>query len=129
MPRDLRYEEPPRLEQAEALRVLREGSSEEVARALLAVVLHEEDFGFALSLVVDCARSDRPEIRGIGVLCLGHLARIHGRIPEDPVLQLVEAALSDESSYVRGQAENAADDIAMFVPAVGRKLRCRSSTQ
>lgn len=122
-PTTLRYEEPTPLERDEVHRILREGSTEEIERALVAVALLEEDFDFALSVILGCAKSDEPGVRGTAILGLGHLARIHRRIPADPVADLVQAALADENAYVRGQAESAADDIAMFVPGVGRRLR------
>jgi hypothetical protein len=119
----MQYEEPAPLRHEEVLRILREGSGEEIERALIAVALLDENFDFGLSVVLQCAMSDQPSVRGTAILCLGHLARIHGRIPEDPVVDLVKAALVDENEYVRGHAESAADDIALFVPSVGRRLR------
>jgi len=87
------------------------------------VALLDEDFEFGLSVVLGCATSKQPALRGTAILCLGHLARIHRRMPEHPVVDLVQAALEDENAYVRGHAESAADDIAFFVPSVGRRLR------
>lgn len=122
-PTKLQYEEPTPLTHEEALRILREGSGEEIEHALVAVALLDEDFDFGLSVVLRCATSEQPGVRGTAILCLGHLARIHRRLPEHPVGDLVQAALEDENAYVRGQAENAADDIEMFVPSVGWRFR------
>lgn len=123
----MQYEELNRLSRDEVLEGLRVANPEDLERLLISVALLEEDFEFALSVVLRCTRSEHAGVRGTAVLCLGHLARIHGTVPEDPVVEIVGAALHDESAYVRGQAENASDDIAQFVPDVGRKIR-RGST-
>ena len=45
----------------------------------------------------------------------GHIARIHGLLNESTVKPVIEAALRDESEYVRGQANSAANDVAFFL--------------
>lgn len=116
LPTKLLYKDPAPLTRQEVFHIMREGSEDDVANALVSVALLDEDFDFALSIVLRCAASNQPGVRGTAVLCLGHLARIHRRLPEDPVNALVQSALRDEDVYVRGHAESAADDIEMFVP-------------
>jgi HEAT repeat protein len=119
----LTYEEPSPISKAEVQRILSLGASEEIEKTLVAVAFHEKDFEFALQSVLACAASADAGIRGTAILCLGHLARIHGRLPDDSAIDIVRAGLSDPSEYVRGQAENAADDIELFVPSIGRRIR------
>ena len=117
------YEEPRPMRREEAEQLLLSGVSGDVERALLAVALHESDLGFASGVVFAGAQSTDAAVRGTALLCIGHLARLHGILPEQPTLRLVQAGLKDDDEYVRGQAENAADDLLVFVPEVGRKLR------
>jgi len=119
----LTYEEPVPVSRPAITRILSSGTPDEIENALVAIALHEEDFEFALATVLKCAASSEEAIRGTAILCLGHLARIHGRLPDQPVIELVRQALRDTSEYVRGQAENAVDDIELFVPTVGRRIR------
>ncbi|MFD2746022.1 hypothetical protein ACFSTH_06775 [Paenibacillus yanchengensis] len=53
-------------------------------------------------------------IRGIAVLCFGHIARIHGVVNKELVIPLINDALQDESEFVRGHAYSALEDITMF---------------
>jgi len=117
------YEEPQPTPRSEIQRKLAAGAPEEVERTLVSVAFHEENFDIALQAVLSCADSPNASIRGTAILCLGHLARIHGQLPEEPVTDIVRSGLRDRSEYVRGQAENAADDIEIFVPSVGRSIR------
>lgn len=122
-PSRLLYKEPTPLTHEDVLHIVRGGSSEDIAHALVAVALLDDDFDFALSTVLRCAASEDAGVRGTAILCLGHLARIHRRLPEDPVNNLVQLALDDDNMYVRGQAENAAGDIEMFIPGKEWKFR------
>lgn len=116
------YEEPTPIPRVEIQRKLSEGAPDEVVRTLVSVAFYE-DSEFALDAILSYARSPNASIRGTAILCLGHLARIHGFLPKEPVCEIVRAGLRDQSEYVRGHAESAADDIEIFVPAVGRSIR------
>lgn len=72
--------------------------------------------GQAERICRDLARHAHPNVRGNAILGFGHLARTAGIIwkPKD-VRALVEAGLADPDSYVRGQAEAAADDLRHFL--------------
>jgi hypothetical protein len=122
----LEYEEPRPLTRADVEQALSGGQTEEIERALVAVALHEQDVEWAAAVMIRAAGGTDSAVRGTAILCFGHLARIHGRIPSsDIVVELVRAGLTDPDDYVRGQAHNAADDIEMFVPELKRKLRSR----
>jgi len=54
-------------------------------------------------------------VRGNAILGFGHLARRFRRLDRQTVEPLVTAALSDQSEFVRGQAEAASDDIGFFL--------------
>lgn len=54
-------------------------------------------------------------IGGHALLSFGHLARRFGEMPSDPVYGLVVQGLNDPDSFVRGQADAAADDLSQFL--------------
>ncbi|MCC4607776.1 hypothetical protein LL967_07815 [Xanthomonas campestris pv. zinniae] len=53
------------------------------------------------------------DIRGLALTCLGHVARISGKINSDLVFPVLKKMLLDES--LGGRAQDALDDIEMFV--------------
>ncbi len=116
------YVDPQPIEREEVLRILSSGKTEDIEATLISVALLDDCYEFALSTIIQGASSTTAAIRGTAILCLGHLARIHKQLPEDPVLDIVRAGLIDDNTYVRGQAENAADDIATFIPKLARKI-------
>lgn len=66
------------------------------------------------TLCLRLAERADPNVRGNAVLDLGHLARRFGHLSAAAV-SVVETARSDGSTYVRGQAEAAPDDVGSFV--------------
>ena len=77
---------------------------------------YDEAEQFLLSL---CDNAD-PNIRGISILGLGHLARVH-RQSSNEAVSVVQKALKDTDSYVSGHADSAADDIAQFTKFMVKK--------
>lgn len=62
------------------------------------------------------ARHQNFNVRGNAILGFGHLGRTAGVIhAADEVRALVQAALTDDDAYVRGQADSAASDLAFFL--------------
>lgn len=86
----------------------------ELLRAVLAVALRSEDYGWASSICLRLAGHHHFNVRGNAILGFGHLARRFGRL--DPVAQgIIEAGLGDADPYVRGHAHDAADDVQQFL--------------
>ncbi|WP_123744205.1 hypothetical protein [Saccharothrix texasensis] len=54
-------------------------------------------------------------LRRLAATCLGHLARIHGKITRGTVVPALQALLSDR--VLGGTAQDALDDIEQFAPA------------
>ncbi|WP_438351661.1 hypothetical protein ACP8HI_00790 [Paenibacillus sp. FA6] len=52
-------------------------------------------------------------VRGIAILCFGHIARIHGTVNKELVIPLINNGLKDESKFVRGHTHSALDDLNM----------------
>lgn len=119
----LNYDQPEKVSRETLRELLSSNRDDSVVRALLSMTFHEQNEALVLSELYKHVRSESQAIRGIAILCLGHAARIHGRIPAEPTIEIVKSGLADFDDYVRGYAESAADDIAMFVPKVGRVLR------
>lgn len=87
----------------------------ELIYAVLSAALYADDPDWAQGICVRLAEHEHFNVRGNAVLGFGHLARIHRQLNEDLVKPLIEAALADESEYVRGQANDAADDVEFYL--------------
>jgi len=87
----------------------------ELLYAVLAAALHSDDPNWAEEICLRLAKHEHFNVRGNAILGFGHIARIHQLLNEGRVKPLIEAALKDESEYVRGQAHAAADDVGFFL--------------
>ncbi|MDK8183362.1 CPCC family cysteine-rich protein [Paenibacillus sp. UMB4589-SE434] len=83
-------------------------------KGLISLALHADDGEFVQELMVRYSQHRNENIRGIAILCFGHIARIHRSVNKELIIPLIHHALKDESSFVRGHAHSALDDINMF---------------
>jgi hypothetical protein len=81
---------------------------------LLSLALNTDDGEFVQDLMVQYSQHKNENIRGIAILCFGHIARIHRALNKELIIPLINDALSDESKFVRVHAHSALDDIKMF---------------
>ena len=109
-----RYEEIPDYDRRMAIQELESGAVDRVVRALLSLAHTDPDRPWVESLCSHYAESTDWNIRGIAVLCFGHLARVHRKLDTETAVPIVIRALDDPSDFVRGQADTALSDILMF---------------
>ena len=121
--RRLEYSEPKPLAHDEALAIFAGAIPEAIQDALVSIALLEKDLRWAYSMILRGARMPHSGIRGTALLCIGHLARIHRMLPGDEVVGLINEGLVDDDAYVRGQSENAADDLQMYLPDLARGVK------
>ena len=107
----MKYEEITELSKTEIEAAILRDNPDELLYAVLSAALYSEDSAWAEDVCVRLATHEHYNVRGNAILGFGHIARIHEKLDEAKIKPLVEAALEDESEYVRGQAENAKDDI------------------
>jgi hypothetical protein len=108
------YEPIPEYDRDTALREMESAVTERVTRALLALAFYDSDWHFVQSLCITHSKNPDQNIRGIAILCLGHLARIHKRLQTEVAVPQVIEGLQDSNDYVRRCAEDALEDILMF---------------
>ena len=87
----------------------------ELLYAVLSAALNSDDQRWAEGVCLRLSNHEHFNVRGNAIQGLGHIARIHGRLNEIKVKPVIEAAFKDQSDYVRGQADNAADDVEFFL--------------
>jgi len=110
---DLIFDNPPVISRAEAEAVFASGQPGLVSRVLVQVSLHDPDWRWVQEVCVRFTDDADLSIRGVAATCLGHLARLHRTIDVDTVLPALERLSQDPKT--RGQAEDALDDIAIFL--------------
>jgi len=111
----MRYEaiEPRNKEEVES--AISRNDADELPHAVLSAALYTDDPTWAEDVCFRLVKHEHSNVRGNAILGFGHIARIHRRLDEGRVKPLLEAALRDESDYVRGQADAAADDVVSFL--------------
>jgi len=110
----MKYEPIDPLSRAEVEAALARDDPEELLKAVVAVALHSEDLDWASSVCMRLASHAHFNVRGNAILGLGHLARRYDRL-DSAAREVIEAGLRDADSYVRGQADAAADDVQHFL--------------
>jgi hypothetical protein len=98
---------------------------EKLGPMIVAAALCEEDFDFVQRICVQLSSHSDEIVRGNAVLAFGHLARLFEALSDEAV-DIVRDRLRDPSSYVRGQAHAAADDLSHFL---GIEVRAEGELQ
>lgn len=117
------YWEPELLTKEQVIDILSIGSIEDLEKALISMVFSEIDIEFKRNIIFKYARDNNDALRGTAILCIGHLARIHGELPKTETIKIILKGIVDSSLYVRNQTESALDDIDIFIPALGKEIR------
>ena len=110
-----KYEEITELSREAVEQALREGVAETLLRVVIAVSMYDADWDYAQDLCVRLSSHPHFNVRGNAVLGFGHIARVHRQLDRALVQPIIQAALRDESDYIRGQAVSAMDDTAFFL--------------
>ncbi|WP_411349806.1 CPCC family cysteine-rich protein [Paenibacillus sp. WLX2291] len=98
-----------------AIQMIQSNDPEQIVNGLLALSMNAHDGAFAQQYMLQYSQHDNENVRGIAILGLGHIARIHGTLDQARVLPIIEKALQDTSEFVRGHADSAIDDISHFL--------------
>ncbi|HZU31954.1 MAG TPA: hypothetical protein VFB79_12620 [Candidatus Angelobacter sp.] len=111
----MKYEPIPVLSKTEIENAIRRDDPQELPYAVLSAALYSSDQEWAQDVCLRLAQHSHFNIRGNAILGFGHIARIHRNLDQPRIRPLIEQALFDPHAYVRGHAEDAADDIEHFL--------------
>lgn len=107
------YHEVLPLERDELENLIGSGNEAAVVEALLSAAFFDPDWRWVQQLCVSHLEDMNENVRCNAAICLGHVARIHGRIELEMIVPRLKSMLADP---VTGPyAEDALDDIAHFV--------------
>lgn len=107
------YVEPPEASREAFAIALASGQATEIADALVGLVLSDPDWEFAEITCLALLGHSESQIRGLAVTCLGHVARVHGRIDVAAVSAAIETAAARDPAVAR-RAADALDDIRQY---------------
>jgi len=111
----MKYEPIPVLSRKEIEDTIRRNDPQELLYAVLSAALYSDDQEWAQDVCLCLALHPHMNVRGNAILGFGHIARVHHYLDRKRVQPIIEQALLDPDAYVRGHAEDAADDIAHFL--------------
>lgn len=109
----MKYKAEGRTSWERASEVFASGDVGEISAALVAVALNDSNWRWVQNRCLEFLNNDNFEIRGVAATCLGHIARIHGRLDEDKVMPALRERLNDQA--ISGRIEDAIEDIGMFL--------------
>lgn len=84
-----------------------------IASDMIGFVYGEKNWKEAERVILECLDDERSTVREIAVTCIGHIARIHGKINREAVGK--KFANMKKNSQINGKIEDSLDDIDIFV--------------
>lgn len=110
----MKYVEPRPADRETLAAAIDGGDGQTIAQALLGVTYNDPDPEWVQDMCLHLI-ADHPDtgVRAIAITCLGHLARIHGRLDVGKVRPVLSALRADPD--LGGRAEDALDDVDRFV--------------
>lgn len=94
--------------------LLNSSDPKKVTETLLYIAYNIKDIGWAEEQFMRMAASSDDDISGLALTCLGHLARINGKINKNVVIPFLKKKMSHSNDIISSRAEDALDDINMF---------------
>lgn len=93
---------------------LKSTDSDVVINALMYLCFNIRDPDWVQDKCIDAIEKGmNNDIRGLGITCIGHVARIYAKVNTEKVIPILKSTLSDSS--LAGRAQDALDDIDTFV--------------
>jgi len=109
----MKYQDPPLFNRQDAEKAFSTTDVKSICEALVSVAFNDSDWKWVQNKCLEFLSKGSPEVRGVAVTCLGHIARIHRQLDKEKVFNALRRYLDDSS--ISGQVEDTLDDIDMFV--------------
>ena len=87
---------------------------ETVIETLLYIAYNIKDIQWAEQQLIKMANAQDADVSGLALTCLGHIARINGKISKETVIPFLIDKANSENEIISSRAEDALDDINMF---------------
>ena len=83
-----------------------------ICQTLVSLAFHEPDWQWTQNRCIEFLQSGDMNIAGVSATCLGHIARIHGKLEKEKVIAALRLKL--DRNEIAGVVEDALDDISIF---------------
>lgn len=93
-------------------KILQFEDKEVVTKKLLEITFNNENWKWVQEMCLKLLDNKDEDIKGLAVTCIGHIARIHGKIDKEKVLKAFFDRKGDKT--IAGRIEDAMEDIEMF---------------
>ncbi|MFE8103320.1 hypothetical protein RBA63_12415 [Brenneria goodwinii] len=93
---------------------LKSNNLAKISEALLYIAHNINDVEWAEKKIMEMANDSNEDISGLALTCLGHIARINGRISKEIVIPFLKEKMNNTNKTLASRAEDALDDINMF---------------
>lgn len=100
---------------ADIEKVIEENKAEDLLYVPIVISMDSPDYEWSEKICISLSSHENFNVRGNAILGFSHLARTSGKLNLAKVLPIVSKALSDQSDYVRGQAQESAEDIKHYL--------------
>jgi hypothetical protein len=110
----MQYEPLPDWCESEVQAVIQRGEPHELLYVPLVVSMNPPSRVYAEQICIRFASHSDPNVRGNAMEGFGHIARLFGSLNKRLIEPVIEAGMTDPHDWVRGKAENAADEIEWF---------------
>jgi hypothetical protein len=111
----MKFHDPALRSTSEAKVLIESDSAEVVCEGIVTLVSGGEDWLEAQEVCLKATRHSDIRVRRVSVTCLGHVARLHGRLDLDRVLPTLDEMRSVPE--LTGAVDDALDDIRRYVVA------------
>jgi hypothetical protein len=118
----LKYSEPKPFSRQEALEILEGKNIKQICDVLIGITFHGNDRKWIESILINNSKHNHPDVRGLVATCIGHVARIFGKLSSKTMMPILRNLLKDSNDYVRGCAMDAEEDIKIFIK---RKIKSK----
>ncbi len=108
----LEYQAPMEVSPSQRADDLASGDERKIADAMLFCALNGEDYEFTSKALVLCSRSEDVSIRALAVICISHILRVFGRIPEGNAEDILVSAATSGLNPLTGNAQSVLEDLS-----------------
>ncbi|MBN8858972.1 MAG: hypothetical protein J0H29_11325 [Sphingobacteriales bacterium] len=86
---------------------------EKITTTLVSIAFYENDWEWVQNICLEYLQHPNENISGLAATCLGHIARIHGKMDKKKVIAKLNKRLND--FQIGGRVEDAINDIEMYI--------------
>ena len=109
----MKYHEVEPITREEAEVAFASGSSIDICHALVRLAYHDPDWRLVQEKCIHFSKYPHPDVAGLAVTCLGHIARIHRSLDLEKVMPVLNELHDDP--HIGGIVSDALSDIDIYL--------------